>query len=321
MIIKREFYANLIEGIDIPVFYQCWYLDFCYENKWSSIFVNHKNGSFAVLPFKKNNVNSNSFIGMPKMTQYAGAFLRIADGLSKKKQYETYDYLMEQVLNDIDKLNVDYFGQRFYLNYYDWLPFEKNQYKYSQRMTYFLNSSENSFENIYSNYSTQVRNKIKNKYKIEVNSIRSFAKLDQYYALIEQSLLKHKKTPKYTKEDFICFVKEALNNNSCLLFDAQLNNEILAVSVFLYDNKFVYYYLAGENKDFKECNAPTILLNKAIKHACDKHLNFDFCGSMIDSLSSFYECFGADRKNVLVIEKDNNSTFDELSKINIKSSF
>lgn len=321
MIINREFYTNLIRKIDMPVFYQCWYLDFCYDCKWSSVFVSHKNGSFAVMPFKENSINSNSFIGMPKMTQYAGAFLKMADGLSKKKRYETYDYLMGQVLNDIDKLNVDYYGQRFYLNYYDWLPFVKNQYKYSQRMTYVLNSSATSFENIYSNYSTQVRNKIKNKYKIKVNSICSFEKLDQYYTLIEQSLLKHNKTPKYTKEDFINFIKASLNNNSCLLFDAQLNNEILAVSVFLYDNEFVYYYLAGESKNFKECNAPTILLNQAINYACNKQLNFDFCGSMIDSLSSYYECFGADRKSVLVIEKDNNSAFDELTKINIKSSF
>lgn len=321
MIINKEFYADLIKKIDVPIFYQYWYLEFCYENDWSSIFVKHKNGSFAVLPFKKNSLGDVSFIGMPKMTQYAGAFLKIVDGLSKKKQYETYDYLIRQILNDIDKLNIDYYGQRFHLNYCDWTPFVRNKYKYSQRITYVLNSSENSFENIFSDYSTQVRNKIKNKYKIEVNSIYSFENFEQYYTLIEHSLSKYNKAPKYSKYDLAEFIRESLSNNSCLILDAKLNNELLAVSIFLYDNEFVYYYLAGENKNFKEYNAPTILLNKAIMYACNKNLNFDFCGSMIDSLSNFYESFGADRKSVLVIEKDGDNVFDERSKIDIKSSF
>lgn len=224
-------------------------------------------------------------------------------------------------MKDINKLNVDYYGQRFYLSYYDWLPFIKNNYKYSNRMTYILNCSTDNFENIYSTYSTQIRNKIKNKHKIEVNLVSNFENLEQYYALIELSLLKHNKTPKYTKKDFIEFIKESINNDSCLLFEAKLNGKILAVSIFLYDSNYIYYYLAGEDKKFSECNAPTILLNQAIKYACEKQLDLDFCGSMIDSLSSYYECFGADRKSVLIIEKDNNSSFNESLKINIKSSF
>lgn len=321
MIINKEFYKNLTKEIDMPIFYKYWYLNLCYDCKWSSVFANHKNGSFAVLPFKKNVTNGNAYIGMPKMTQYAGVYLKIVDGLSKKKQYETYDYLLEQILNDIDKLNVDYYGQRFYLNYYDWLPFAKKHFNYSHRMTYVLNCATDSFESIYSNYSTQVRNKIKNKHKIEVNSVSNFENLEQYYALIETSLLKHNKKPKYTKEDFIKFIKETVNNNSCLLYEARLHDEILAISIFLFDNKYLYYYLAGETNNYKECNAPTILLNQAIKYACTHRLNFDFCGSMIDSLSNFYECFGADRKSVLVVEKNNNSTFTESVKVKIKSSF
>ena len=297
---KDKLIQKINKGYDFPVFYKPWFLDFAYDSNWNIIFVEHKNGSFAFLPYQKQMIRDNSCIAMAKMTQYAGPCIVLCPNLSQRKVYSTEDYLISEILNDISKLNINYYTQRWYLEYENIIPLCYQNFDIAIRNTYVLPLRDNTYENVYSKYSTQVRNKIKNK-KISIK-INDENHLD-FYKLFEQSLKKYQKKPKYTFDDYKNFIQKSRENKSCITFSAYFESEIIAAAVCIYDSNYLYYYLAGEDEKNKALNAPTIILDEIVKFAINNNLNLDYCGTMIKSLSSFYESFSAQRKHVLICSK------------------
>jgi hypothetical protein len=71
------------------------------------------------------------------------------------------------------------------------------------------------------------------------------------------------------------------------------SNQLLASSVFFFDQKKAYYILAGNHPDGKSVGASHALIDAFIKDHAGQNLTLDFEGSDISSLAFFYSGFGA----------------------------
>lgn len=295
MIIQPDQYRRLNTDY-FPVFLKPWYLDAVYgADCWSSFLEYHDPQIFAVLPFSEYPEHC---ITMPAVTQYAGPYLQIPDSLSLAKRYSLQEQLLCGLLKHIDAFELDCYAQRWGLWIENWMPTFWYHYQNEPRFTYLLDCTR-PYDEIYHNYSTQVRNKLKRN-DICVKEEKSVYII---YDLLKKSLFLQQKAPKFSYDEFENLANAVFIHQSGTAVYAYVNGQYCSGAFLLWDHERVYYYIAGNDREYQTYHSSTVLLDYCIRLACKQKKKFDFTGSMLPSLSRFYRNFGAALSNYPIISK------------------
>ncbi len=83
-----------------------------------------------------------------------------------------------------------------------------------------------------------------------------------------------------------------------------IDDEILGGAIFLKDNNRITYLFAVYTNEGKKLQAPSFLIHEMIKKYSDSNLIFDFEGSMIPSIASFFKSFGAVKEPYFSLKND-----------------
>ncbi len=90
----------------------------------------------------------------------------------------------------------------------------------------------------------------------------------------------------------------AMQNNHAKIFTTQLaDDKIVAIALFFIDNHRIYYLIGAPNEAGKQAKAMPFLFDLVIKKYCGQNLIFDFEGSEIPSVATFYKKFGAETEH------------------------
>lgn len=320
MMLNKNNYDILVLGCnEIPIFYKPWYLNsVCGENGWECFCVQKSEEIWAVLIAFEKKYSGLRVIEMPPLTQYAGPYIHFPDGVSTNKKHAIELEMIEKLLEEAENTGVDAYAQKWGPWLDNWLAPYWKKYNESSRITFTL-STNNGYEWVLDNYSTQVRNKLKNKDNVFIYQSENIGRL---YGLLEDSLCKYNKTPKFTLIQLENMFQAITENSSGFLYLSEdKNRNLLAGALFLEDETTVYYYIAGTTQCGRKVNAPTLLLDTGIKYACSKKKKFDFTGSMLPGVSRFYQSFGAAVTNYHIIDKQYNMVGEntEIYKQNYKN--
>ena len=102
--------------------------------------------------------------------------------------------------------------------------------------------------------------------------------------------MKHVKEKDYKHFALLC---DALSgNDGCFARAAMYKDEILAIAVFLKDNKRIYNIMNTTTTKGREKEANHFLLNQVLHEFAGQPLLFDFEGSELPGVREFYENFG-----------------------------
>jgi hypothetical protein len=86
-----------------------------------------------------------------------------------------------------------------------------------------------------------------------------------------------------------------VKNNTGFIRNVYKNDELLASGFFVRFNNRIYYLFAASNILGKRHGATTFLIDSVIKQYSNSNFVFDFEGSTIPNVASFYKSFGGDK--------------------------
>ncbi len=274
----------LLKDLDIVKYNECitessngllyahnWYLD-CVAKNWDVLVLNDFE---AVMPLPIRKKYGISYIFVPPWTQQLGVFskkkvdqdvmLEFLQAIPKK--YKLIDILMNT-------------GTIF-------------QSKYSSIRDNYTLQIDKPHEALYKSFSKGRKSSIK---QAEKNNlvIREVSSLE---ALLR--LFKTNKDSEYNRSDAdLKVLKElvlkgiSIQKISVLEVVTQ-KNKLLGGAIFLIDFKRITYLFSALNSEGREKQAMSLVIDFMIKKYAQQAVIFDFEGSMVNEIASFYRSFGA----------------------------
>lgn len=263
------------------VFEQPWFLDVVAGNEWQEIKVEEKGdvmGRWAV-PFDGKKIS------MPPQTQTLGIWLK--PGLKLSKQKKIIGELVAR-LPKTRSISIMLDPSNEYFLPYRWLGF--NVYP---RVTYRFNDLSD-IDEIEKKYDKTVKKNIRSAQNKGVKIIED-ENVDNLYSMLEATFkLQNRKYP-YSKELISNIFQAAKKHGSGIVLTAvDSEGSVHASSMFLYDERTCYYLISGADPELRSSGAQTLLIHESIKFASTVSRAFDFEGSMIEGIETFFRRFGCE---------------------------
>lgn len=274
---------------EIPIYFQPWWLNIVFgQENWTSALAFDRSGAVAgVWPFKVSRYWNMKIIQKPELTHFLGPWIVYPEQLSpsQKRAFEN------NILNQL----IDQLPETAYLNVYcpydfhNWQPF----YWRGFRQTTFYADQFPSFEHeieAFHHLRKDVRKKIKKAQATLV--LEETNQPELLYRLIQNSFQKRSKKPSYSKFTLINLANTLIVKGQGKMFFAKTeNSEIAGGSVFMWDRRAHYSLVFGGNPALQSTGVFQLLMWTGIRHAVSHGHPFNFCGSMIKSVSAANQAF------------------------------
>ena len=282
----------------LPLFFHVDWLDFvCGRNNWEVlIYVDNKRVK-GVFTYEING----SRIFSPVLATYMGPFL-IYKNVSPKEittvQMKFQAYILE-------KIQFDYFEQRWHPHFYNHIAFFQQGFKKQTRYTYVLKELDN-LQAIWSNFKTSLRSDIQraSKQLFVTNELDSH----EFFALLDVTFQNNKVKNPYSLsliEKLLTFI--SLHQCGKLYVAKNNSGTVTNVILVLWDSESAYYLLSASEPNYKKSNGNSLLLWNAIQDVSNYTNRFDFEGSMLLGIENYVRAFGGELVPFHHIYKSNNS--------------
>ena len=259
-------------------------------------------GGFVLI---KNELGLN---GNPILYKYGGILFK-SQKSNKYKAESERRRIVECFLGSEFLKKTRGFNYCFSPNFNDFLPFYYSGYKAQPLYTYRVLLNEIDTNNITSTFYNKLKSEYnfasKSNYSVETNL--PFSSL---WSTIESTFGKQGGNPPFKKENLKVFLETLLKKETSKVIGIRDGSGILLCSgVMIFDNHTGYFILNGISKDIKR-GANEMLLAEFIKYSSSINLTyFDFEGSMLKPIESFYRKFNGERLTYLKIYKPSLTNF------------
>ena len=237
----------------------------------------------------------------PFLCKYLGIYYANFSG-NEYNQETKRRKVAKLVLAELVKLpSFDYY---FHPSFKTYLPFYFKKFANRLRYSYWINLKEQSMEQIKSKFHTKLRSELKfakkNNYVIEKDIDPEI-----FITICQKTFLQKGNKFPFTKP-FLRHYFESLKAQNALqiLGIKEENGEIMAVAGLLKSQETTSLILNGFDAVVMKRGANELLIVECIKLAKTQSDFFDFEGSMIPSIESFYRKFGGEYVPYLNIYKD-----------------
>lgn len=278
------------------VFEQPWWLDTVAPNSWNELLVEEEGEIVARWPIVQRGFR----IGMPQFTQTLGFWISDkvinSDPFFNKRKSIICSLLKQLTAKKNIKINLDP-----NVNYF--LPMRLNHFIVDPRLSYRINNLSD-LDTIYNKFNNIVKKNIKS----AGNKVVVYCSddIEDLLVLIDKTfLLQKRKTPFPKNLIRNIYTASQAHNSSKLLYAIDKEGNIHSGTLFVYDNNVCYYLLAGTDPKYRSSGANTLLIWEGIKFASKVSKSFDFEGSMIEGIETFYRQFGGEPTVYYEIRKQN----------------
>lgn len=290
-----------LEKLEVSVYMQPWWLDIVAKNSWDVVFC-EKGGivqGLFIYVYKRNFFGET--ITMPSLTKYHGIKLYYPKNQKLAKKYSFEHKVVAELLAKIPK--VKSFIQTFSPSFTNHLSLYWSGYEQTTKYTYKLPTESFDLELIWSGFSENIRREIR---KAEKKIIVSLCGTPNDVLDVNQKLfLRKSMSLPFDGQIYLELVQASLERGQGCVINAVDNNNHIAASWFVWDDKCVYYQGGGAIDDYVNSGVMSLVIWEGIKLAHSKGLEFDFEGSMIPSIERFFRSFGAVQTPYFCIQKEN----------------
>ena len=286
---------------DAPLFFQPWWLETVSPGAWDYVIVYRGDEVAAVLPYTVSlKLRFLRLVEMPPLTPYLGPWLRPSTAKYANRLGEEKD-LMSELLKGLPPFAV--FHQDFHPQITNWLPFYWQGFAQSTRYTYRVEDTRD-LERIWNETRDNIRTDIKKaRRQVEVRETDSVEDFLQVYRL---TFLRQNKPIPYS-EDLIrrLDVAAAEHVSRRILLAVDREGRTHAAVYLVTDRTTVFYLLGGGDAQLRNSGATSLLVWEAIRWAVEQGKQFDFEGSMVESIERFVRSFGARQVAYFSVKKNN----------------
>lgn len=150
------------------------------------------------------------------------------------------------------------------------------------------------YQTIYNSYTTECKKNIR---KAETRGC-----ILKEYSNAELTIAFFKETYGQFYEDYsnklysklALLIEDGMINGFCKSYSVLVEEKVVFAASVFYDEKRIYYLIGAPNDQGRQARAPYFFINEIIKITSGKNLLFDFEGSDIPNVASFYSKFSPD---------------------------
>ena len=304
-----EEYNKLVDmSSEGTIFHKTWWLNTFknyYKNSYDVDFygVFENDNLIAAMPIPMHNKFGIKYLYLPKLTPYSGSFF-MTKSVQKKDREISWKKEINEYFAEIFKKKGICLYYSFGYNYVDLQPFKWLDFDIGVDYTYVLKLDE--LNKVWENLNKTRKHDITKCFK--ENYIIKFGEIERYIELNKQTM-KRQNHAILDEKLLMSIFCECKNYNSGEVFTVYNNNEAAAALFLVWDSKRSYY-LGGGIKGNSQ-GMMSLLLWEAIKYTKEKlNLNeFDFEGSDVKSIESYFRKFGGNIKPILYISENSIKKF------------
>jgi len=288
--IKKK-YTEFAKKENLPIFMQPYWLDNVCEAgmEWDVILYEKGGeirGSFVYVVQKKHGL---TLITLPKLTQFLGPYIKYPEGQKYEKRLSWEKEVMNYFIDHLPK--YDDFNMNFYHMVTNWLPFYWKGFKQTTRYTYRIEKDTKADE-LSKKLDTDIRRRRKKAQKSGVEVVES-DDIEQFYRLNTMTFNRQGIKIPYSLEFIKNLYQKLQEKNACKIFVAIHEKKAIAAAFLVYDTRSVFYLMGGMDSERKELGGMDMVLYRSTEFALDNRLDFDFEGSMVESIEKYFRSFGA----------------------------
>jgi len=117
---------------------------------------------------------------------------------------------------------------------------------------------------------------------------------EQFFQLHQQWLQARGRKVSYSREFLLVLERKARRLKQCeILTICNADGQAYAAAFLVWDKNYLYYLVPTYDHAFAESGASALLVLEAMKLAREKHVHFDFEGSMDRGIAKHYKQFGS----------------------------
>jgi lipid II:glycine glycyltransferase (peptidoglycan interpeptide bridge formation enzyme) len=289
-IAKEKYRQFCMANKNLPVFLHDWWLDTVCGDNWDATIVESGNEISAVMPYVIRHKAGMKLLNMPLLTSFLGPWVNYPVG---QKYVSRMSFETEAQKKLIEQLPAfAFFRQRFHYSITNWLPFYWKGFKQTTRYSYIIEL--NDVEQIFNELKSSVRGKIRK--AAELVAVTTDRSVEDFYTLFTQTFHRQGLKPPVSLE-YMKKIDSALSSrNQRKIFVAiDAEGKLHSALYLIWDGVSSYVHMVGENPELRNSGAGSLLIWEAIQYT--KHIlklnQFDFLGSMIESVETVRRSFGA----------------------------
>jgi len=300
--LKQHFQKFCKEEKNIPLFLKYeWFKNLYKDSDWGVCVALRGVEVVGLLPYVISKKKSFKLITPQLLSPYQGVWIKYPKGQKNTTKLSFEKDVISELINQLPK--IDAFKQNFYPTFKNWLPFYWHKFKQTTRYTYVVDLKDNE-QGIFLNFKENIRREIR---KAEKSlHIEKISNIDLLYQM-KQNVYTHSNEnypiPKRRLEKAFNFCQK--NNCGELLVAKDNFNQIHSILFYVWDSLSAYYLHGVTDLKYKTSGSMSLLLWEAIKLSKNKTKQFNFEGSMVESIERYFRAFGGEQTPYFQISKNN----------------
>jgi hypothetical protein len=237
----------------------------------------------------------------PLLAKYLGVVFKTFSGNDytiNTKQREIMTLIVEKLKN------LKSFNYTFHFSIRDFMPFYWNGFNAKVQYTYIIDFESNTIDNITKSLQPKLRNLIKK--TVDENYLINWdVNFLDFYHVVSMSFQRQGGDNPFKKKFLENYTNSLIEQNKMKLVSLSNSTGIMAVAGIIYDKNSTNLVLNGVNNLNIKKGANELLIFETIKFAYENSKYYDFEGSMLFEINSFYKKFGGKQTQFLKVYKDN----------------
>lgn len=282
----------------VPIFMQPWWLDaVCAGKEWDVLLAENEQGEIlGAMPYLLRKRAWFKYIIMPQQTQIGGIWVTPEITADRWKTAEVCRNIKEQ----LDSMGLAYYYQQYLPGSLCVDAMRALGFKTRERVTYRM-ADLSDMDAVIEGFSKNKKRQLQKALSLHVERNME---IEDFYRFHTECLAIRKRKISYSREFLLVIERKAKRLGQCqILSICNADGTPYAAAFLVWDKNFMYYLIPAINPAFGDSGAGSLLALEAMKFAREKHLLFDFEGSMERGTAKHYKQFGSIPVTYYSVEK------------------
>lgn len=296
---NKERYIEWTEQQEyIPIFMTPWWMDaVCAGKEWDVLLAEDEEGNIlGAMPYLLRKRAWYKYIIMPQMSQIGGIWVNAATTADRWITAEVCRQISEQ----LDKMGLAYYYQQYLPGSLCVDAMRALGFKTHERVTYRVEDLSD-LDKLIGSFSKNKRRQLQKALSLHTEHSMS---IEDFYRFHTHCLQTRKRRISYTREFLLVLERKARRLGQCeVLSVCNADGQPYAAAFLVWDKNYMYYLIPALDYAFNDSGAGALLALEAMKLAREKHVLFDFEGSVNRSIARHYKQFGTIPVTYFSVEK------------------
>ena len=295
---KERYSAWVNEQEYVPIFMQPWWLDaVCAGKEWDVLLAeDEEHNILGAMPYLLRKRAWLKYIIMPQQTQIGGIWVTADITADRWRTAEVCRQIKEQ----LDALGVAYYYQQYLPGSLCVDAMRAFGFKTHERITYRVEDLSD-LDAVINSFSKNKKRQLQK--ALSLHAERTM-EIEEFYRFHSQCLAARKRKISYSREFLLVLERKARRLGQCqILSICNADGKPYAAAFLIWDNHYLYYLIPTFDPAFADSGAGSLLVLESMKMAREKHVRFDFEGSIDKGTAKHYKQFGSTPFTYFSVEK------------------